>query len=145
MVIAHGVSLVHGTVLTCLQLLCNLLTVLKCWLFFYALIAVTLYVVARVCAKRWAQHNRPFRDATKRVLLVTAHPDDECEWLFSSWSLFHFDIYLGMFFAPTIQCLTADPRVHFHLLCLSTGEIPKHYRRRPNAQHVRKVELYEVR
>lgn len=69
----------YVSVLTHLQLLFNLLTVLKWWLLFYALIAVILYVVARVCAKRWAQHNRPFRDATKRVLLVTAHPDDECE------------------------------------------------------------------
>ena len=69
----------YAYALTHLQLLCNLLIVLGYWLLFYALIAVALYTVARVCAKRWARHNRPFREATKRVLLVTAHPDDECE------------------------------------------------------------------
>ena len=46
-----------------------------------------------------------FKD--ERILLLTAHPDDEC-----------------MFFAPTIQALTFD-RVtssHVHSLCLSTGD-----------------------
>ncbi|KDQ31957.1 hypothetical protein PLEOSDRAFT_1100475 [Pleurotus ostreatus PC15] len=41
------------------------------------------------------------------ILLVTAHPDDEC-----------------MFFAPTLLALLQDPRhaPHVHSLCLSTGD-----------------------
>ena len=41
-----------------------------------------------------------------RVLLVTAHPDDEC-----------------MFFAPTIQAIQRhDPTVELFSLCLSMGD-----------------------
>lgn len=39
-----------------------------------------------------------------KVLLVTAHPDDEC-----------------MFFAPTIIAMTSNSRIEFHVLCLSNG------------------------
>lgn len=42
----------------------------------------------------------------RRVLLIIAHPDDEC-----------------MFFAPTVLSLTANWSSHFVLLCLSEGEI----------------------
>jgi len=57
------------------------------------LIAVVLYFPA--------EYPILFKD--ERVLLLTAHPDDE-----------------SMFFAPTIQALTFDRVVHS--LCLSTGD-----------------------
>lgn len=53
----------------------------------------------------------------KRVLLVIAHPDDEC-----------------LFFGPTILKLTKSAHCDFHLLCLSSGN---HYKK--GAQ--RKLEL----
>lgn len=43
---------------------------------------------------------------TKRVLIVTAHPDDEC-----------------MFFGPTILSLIGRKQCQIYLLCLSNGEI----------------------
>ena len=44
------------------------------------------------------------RDVTGRVLLITAHPDDEC-----------------MFFAPTVLSLGKSVRAELFLLCLSEG------------------------
>ncbi|KAL1454059.1 hypothetical protein WDU94_010351 [Cyamophila willieti] len=55
----------------------------------------------------------------KRVLIVTAHPDDEC-----------------MFFGPTILNLRLR-NVHVSLLCLSAGDSP------PNNKQVRKEELWK--
>ena len=40
----------------------------------------------------------------KRVLILTAHPDDEC-----------------MFFGPTITALRSMSKAQVHVLCLSTG------------------------
>lgn len=48
-------------------------------------------------------NNIRFRQC-KRVLIVTAHPDDEC-----------------MFFGPTILSLTRQPNCQVYLLCLSKG------------------------
>ena len=53
------------------------------------------------------------KDETARVLLLTAHPDDEC-----------------LFFAPTVSSLLAQPSapdasgrtVELYSLCLSTGD-----------------------
>ena len=45
------------------------------------------------------------RKITGRILLITAHPDDEC-----------------MFFAPTILSLGKSVRAELFLLCLSEGE-----------------------
>ena len=44
---------------------------------------------------------------TGRILLITAHPDDEC-----------------MFFAPTIMSLGRSVRAELFLLCLSEGTSP---------------------
>ena len=44
------------------------------------------------------------RDLTGRILLITAHPDDEC-----------------MFFAPTVLSLACSVRAELFLLCLSEG------------------------
>ncbi len=40
----------------------------------------------------------------RKLLLLTAHPDDEC-----------------MFFAPTLSLLASQPGWHVHILCLSNG------------------------
>ncbi len=53
-------------------------------------------------AMLWSSNDVPFKSA-HRVLLVTAHPDDET-----------------IFFSPTISGLIAANK-HVYLLCLSTG------------------------
>ncbi|KZV96893.1 LmbE-like protein [Exidia glandulosa HHB12029] len=52
-----------------------------------------------------ATYNEPLKCLGSRVLLLTAHPDDEC-----------------MFFAPTVLALTSSSDVELHSLCLSTGD-----------------------
>lgn len=47
-----------------------------------------------------------FENEPKRVLLITAHPDDEC-----------------MFFGPAIQKLSKMEDVQLYLMCLSVGNI----------------------
>lgn len=49
------------------------------------------------------QRSVPF--TANNVLLLTAHPDDEC-----------------MFFGPTLTSLRALTNVNIHVLCLSTGD-----------------------
>lgn len=44
-----------------------------------------------------------------RVLLITAHPDDEC-----------------MFFGPVIQKLSKMNNTQLYLMCLSVGNVPLH-------------------
>ncbi|KAI9217870.1 putative deacetylase LmbE-like domain-containing protein [Blastocladiella britannica] len=98
------------------------------WVISYAssepglLLAVVVAIVAALIARHWfappsypalawsknspswkSSDPPPFSPSADRVLLVTAHPDDEC-----------------MFFAPTCLALT-DAGVPLHLLCLSTG------------------------
>ena len=46
----------------------------------------------------------PLKEMAGRVLLITAHPDDEC-----------------MFFAPTALSLAKSVRAELFLLCLSEG------------------------
>lgn len=61
----------------------------------------------RLLFQKWAQRYRqPVRlPQCKRVLVVTAHPDDEC-----------------MFFGPTIVALSQRDECHVYLLCLSNGK-----------------------
>lgn len=68
-----------------------------------------------ICYSRrwWQRYRGPFRTtelpAVKRVLIVTAHPDDE-----------------SMFFAPTILGLKAqDENCRVFILCLSNGNFDK--------------------
>ncbi|KAI8140435.1 putative deacetylase LmbE-like domain-containing protein [Fennellomyces sp. T-0311] len=51
-----------------------------------------------------AQFQRPSPIDAKNVLILTAHPDDEC-----------------MFFGPTITALRSMSKARLHVLCLSTG------------------------
>ena len=70
--------------------------------FFLVWISVSLIAVVSYFP---VEYLNAFKD--ERILLLTAHPDDEC-----------------MFFAPTIQALTLDrvTRSHVHSMCLSTGD-----------------------
>lgn len=69
----------------------------------YCVVCVLLYVAI----VRWKLFE--FRKDVKnprRVLLVIAHPDDEC-----------------MFFGPTVLNFTANEHCTLYLLCLSTGNV----------------------
>lgn len=59
-----------------------------------------------------------FADNQKRILIVTAHPDDEC-----------------MFFGPTILSLSRRQDCKVYLLCLSNGNYDK-------KGHLRRAELW---
>lgn len=77
-----------------------------------SLLYTALCLVAyRLLFQKWAQYYRnPVQfPSCQRVLIVTAHPDDEC-----------------MFFGPTILSLTKRPDCHVYLLCLSNGKDFKH-------------------
>ncbi|XP_022103658.1 N-acetylglucosaminyl-phosphatidylinositol de-N-acetylase-like [Acanthaster planci] len=65
----------------------------------YAAISLVIYYLSLRRKKSEKKNGK-----AKNVLLVTAHPDDEC-----------------MFFSPTILQLTKEPHTELHLLCLSTG------------------------
>lgn len=65
----------------------------------YLLVCIVLYKIISLIR---------FPDHFKRVLIVTAHPDDEC-----------------MFFAPTILSLTRRKDCQVYLLCLSKGNYEK--------------------
>lgn len=83
-------------VLDCLMALLTLL-----W---GASLAIALVSVLVVLLARWTGGKRSLKvDGQGRVLLITAHPDDEC-----------------MFFAPAIITLT-QANVEIFLLCLSEG------------------------
>ncbi|XP_077302127.1 N-acetylglucosaminyl-phosphatidylinositol de-N-acetylase-like [Arctopsyche grandis] len=80
------------------------------------------YIVVSLVIYKWQSYKeRPSQifKGTKRVLLVTAHPDDEC-----------------MFFGPTIVNL-ARQGIDIYLLCLSNGNFYKQ-------GNVRRLELYDA-
>ena len=74
----------------------------------YAAISIALLLPFLVCAlllwKRFSGKTSNSIREIGRVLLITAHPDDEC-----------------MFFAPTILALTRVAPEDVYLLCLSNG------------------------
>lgn len=70
-------------------------------LIFYVILCIILYVIIN---KRNGVMFESSIEKPKRVLIVIAHPDDEC-----------------MFFGPTIYKLTRDDQTQLYLLCLSTG------------------------
>lgn len=70
----------------------------------YIILCVILYIVIN---KRNGVMFESSIKKPKRVLIVIAHPDDEC-----------------MFFGPTIYKLTKNEDVQVYLLCLSTGKYP---------------------
>ena len=74
----------------------------------FMLTIVALAVLLLAASLAWlrvkAAAGSTLRDVTGRVLLITAHPDDEC-----------------MFFAPTVLSLGKSVRAELFLLCLSEG------------------------
>jgi N-acetylglucosaminylphosphatidylinositol deacetylase len=75
--------------------------------FLLAFLALILALLYAALSPAVTSRFEPFDfsiNASTRVLLVTAHPDDEC-----------------MFFAPTILTLVAR-KVEVHSLCLSVGD-----------------------
>uniref|UniRef100_A0A8D8YV19 N-acetylglucosaminylphosphatidylinositol deacetylase n=1 Tax=Cacopsylla melanoneura TaxID=428564 RepID=A0A8D8YV19_9HEMI len=88
------------------------LTVIYCII---SVLAYFLYLLIKRFVKNASQND----SSMKRVLIVTAHPDDEC-----------------MFFGPTILNLRLR-NVHVSLLCMSAGDSP------PNSKQVRKEELWQ--
>ena len=70
----------------------------------FLLLLVLLAVVALSWLRIKTAAGSTLRDVTGRILLITAHPDDEC-----------------MFFAPTILSLGRSVRAELFLLCLSEG------------------------
>ena len=73
------------------------------FLVFFLLLLLLLVVVLSWLRVK-AAAGSTLRDLTGRVLLITAHPDDEC-----------------MFFAPTVLSLGRSVRAELFLLCLSEG------------------------
>ncbi|KAK9874450.1 hypothetical protein WA026_002789 [Henosepilachna vigintioctopunctata] len=69
--------------------------------FLYIVLCIFLYFA--VIRWRVLKFNKVVRNS-KRVLIVTAHPDDEC-----------------MFFGPTILNLTKEENTKVYLVCLSSG------------------------
>lgn len=87
-------------------------------LLIYTLGCLISYWLICYSRKWWRRYRGPFRatelPAVKRVLIVTAHPDDE-----------------SMFFAPTILGLKAqDPACRVFILCMSNGNFDKKGRER---------------
>lgn len=70
--------------------------------FIYCVLCVLLYV--GIVRWRVLEFRRDVRNP-KRVLLVIAHPDDEC-----------------MFFGPTVLNFTGNKNCTLYVMCLSTGE-----------------------
>lgn len=71
--------------------------------FIYCVLCVLLYV--GIVRWRVLEFRRDVRSPKKRVLLVIAHPDDEC-----------------MFFGPTVLNFTGNKNCTLYVMCLSTGE-----------------------
>ncbi|KAK7087124.1 hypothetical protein V1264_021214 [Littorina saxatilis] len=69
----------------------------------HVVVCVVSYTTAVLLGGRFKEHCLQ-KDAERRVLLITAHPDDEC-----------------MFFSPLLLHLTAERQVHVHVLCLTNG------------------------
>lgn len=67
-------------------------------------VAVCLVLYRLLNRGHGLRYESGFKQA-RRVLFVTAHPDDEC-----------------MFFGPTIYKLTQEARCQVYVLCLSTGD-----------------------
>ena len=70
----------------------------------FALVVVLLLAGILAWLRVKAAAGSTLRDMTGRILLITAHPDDEC-----------------MFFAPTVLSLGKSVRAELFLLCLSEG------------------------
>ena len=74
----------------------------------YLLVLFVLLLLLLVVALSWLRvktaAGTTLKDLTGRILLITAHPDDEC-----------------MFFAPTVLSLGSSVRAELFLLCLSEG------------------------
>lgn len=83
---------------------------------FYLVVCLLLYVF--VVQARWMDFHKHIKNV-RRVLFVTAHPDDEC-----------------MFFAPTLLHFTQQKNCLVYIMCLSTG-------RNYGMGMVRKAELFE--
>lgn len=81
--------------------------ILSCIL--YITICILLYLC--IITWKWLPFDREIRNS-KRVIFITAHPDDEC-----------------MFFGPTILYYTRKLNCSVYLMCLSTGKFVKslHY------------------
>jgi len=75
------------------------------------LVTASVLVVGYVCTclRTSREPTTPDTDGKprRRVLLITAHPDDEC-----------------MFFGPTVRQLTNTKDVRLYLMCLSVGNAP---------------------
>lgn len=75
-------------------------------LFVYILLCLTLYYfVSRNERSKFKIRHTKLPTKASRVLLVTAHPDDEC-----------------MFFGPTLLALKKRDDCQIFVLCLSRGE-----------------------
>lgn len=84
----------------------------------YLLVCYITYVITTLFRHMFTKSNY-FESQAKRVLLVIAHPDDEC-----------------MFFGPLIVRLVKSGKSTIYVLCLSSGDSK-------NQGHLRKQELYE--
>jgi hypothetical protein len=75
----------------------------------FILLAVGLYLLVGYRHPKlpitFLRNDRGAEEKT-RVLLLTAHPDDEC-----------------MFFSPTILALNRQPEVEIYLLCVTKGSL----------------------
>ena len=75
-------------------------------IFFLLVVILSSFLILFYCKQLKIQENKKFEFNKKTVLVITAHPDDEC-----------------MFFSPSILNLQRCCSVH--LLCLSTGKFVK--------------------
>lgn len=74
---------------------------LTAFISFACLIAILAYAYSSL-----AQFQKLLPFSTNNILIVTAHPDDEC-----------------MFFGPTITSIRTMTKSRIHVLCLSAGII----------------------
>jgi len=84
------------------------------------LLPVAAYLIALALSPTAALFPRPLRQA-KEILLVVAHPDDECE---SSYSA---ELIVALFFAPCMLRTLWSGQAQASVLVLSAGNIQNYH------------------
>lgn len=87
-----------------------------CGIIIYLVLCILFYIIWE---RKFLRKDGKYFNKVKRILFITAHPDDEC-----------------MFFGPVIVKLKQKKDCELHLLCLSTGN---YYKQGP----IRKQELWD--
>jgi hypothetical protein len=84
------------------------------------LLPLAAYLIALALSPTSALFPRPLREA-KEILLVVAHPDDECE------SSYCAELTVALFFAPCMLRTLWSGQAQANVLVLSAGNIQNHH------------------